>query len=65
MDKYVIVRPDNVALNLIAWDGITEFDYGADVGNFLVKFLPGMTYNPGWIWNGSDFVDPNPPEPEA
>lgn len=59
MDKYVIVSPDNVALNLVVWDGVTDFDYGADVGNFLVQLLPGMTYNPGWIWNGQDFVDPN------
>ena len=63
MDGYVIVSPENIALNCVAWDGVTPFDYGQEIGNFLVYLEPGMAWGIGWIWDGTQFVDPNPPPP--
>lgn len=55
---YAIVGPDNKALNFILWDGVTEFDYGQDQGNYLVLIPPGSRYGFGWEWNGTEFIEP-------
>jgi hypothetical protein len=31
-------------------------------GSFLVEILDGVMCDIGWIWDGSIFINPNPPE---
>lgn len=33
-------------------------------GTFLVEVLNGVVCNIGWTWDGTNFINPNPPEPE-
>jgi hypothetical protein len=61
MDKrYAVIGPDNKAINFILWDGVTQFDCGK--GNSLVLIEGVERYGFGWVWDGSKFIDPNPPE---
>lgn len=55
---YAIVGPDHKAINFILWDGVSEYNYGQDQGNYIVLIPEGTSYNFGWEWNGSEFVNP-------
>lgn len=68
MDKrYALIGPDNKAINFITWDGVTEFDYGQNEGNYLVPLDDVERYGFGWTWNGSSFDEPviSLPVPES
>ena len=56
---YAIIGPDNKALNFVLWDGVSEYDYGKDQGNYIVPISDGSRYGFGWDWNGTEFVDPS------
>lgn len=62
---YAIVGPDHKAINFVLWDGVSDYDYGQDQGNYIVLIPEGSRYGFGWDWNGSEFVNPNPPEEPA
>lgn len=57
---YAIVGPDNRAINFITWNGISYFDYGQSIGNYLVPLEGIDSYGFGWIWNGTEFINPDP-----
>lgn len=57
---YAVVNRDNVAINFIVWDGVSQFDYGQDRGNYLVSLDGVETYGIGWVWDGSQFINPTP-----
>lgn len=58
--RYVIIGPDNKVINAVAWDGESAFDYGQNEGNQIVS-VENKHYNLGWIWDGENFINPNPP----
>lgn len=66
-NRYAIVGPDNKAINFIAWDGVTEYDYGAADGNYLVTLDDTMAYGIGWLYDAATntFIDPNPVPPDG
>lgn len=35
------------------------------IGCELVEIMNEQPCDIGWFWNGTDFIDPNPPEPEV
>lgn len=53
---YAIINSDNIALNFVLWDGLTEFDPGE--GMTLVPVPEDTRYGFGWVWNGTEFVPP-------
>lgn len=57
---YAILGPDNKAINFVLWDGVSDCDYGQDMGNTIVLIPEGSRYGFGWEWNGSEFIDPTP-----
>lgn len=50
---------DNVVINVIMADPAVDI---APDGAFLVEIKDGVMCDIGWIWNGSIFINPNPPE---
>lgn len=57
---YAIIGSDNKAINFVLWDGVSEYYYGQDQGNYIVLIPEGASYGFGWEWNGSEFVNPSP-----
>lgn len=48
---------DSVVINVIVADpGIA-----APEACFLIEVLPELPCGIGWMWNGTEFIDPNPP----
>lgn len=70
-NAYAIVSRDNVVLNLIAWDGVSPFDYGQGEGCFTVPLAGKAGYGIGWLYDpdAQSFTDitvpPPPPVPEV
>lgn len=62
---YAIINSNNIAINFIAWDGVSPYDPGA--GNSIVPIYEGVQYGPGWIYDPvtETFTNPNPPPPEG
>ena len=58
---YAVVSIDDKAKNFIMWDGVTT--PALPEGCRLVLIPPNTTYGYDWIWNGSVFVEPEPPPP--
>lgn len=57
--SYAIVSvATNVCINIIVWNSITE--YTPPDGTFMVL---AENASIGWVWNGTELVDPNVPEP--
>lgn len=57
MSNCAVVRSsDNVVENKI----VAEPTDLAPVGTYLVLIPDGVMCDIGWIWNGTDFIDPNP-----
>lgn len=54
--RCAVVNEDNVVENVI----VAELDDPAPVGCVLIEITDRC--NPGWIWDGTTFIDPNPPE---
>jgi hypothetical protein len=52
---------DNVVTNVIMADPNVD---PAPYDTFLVGIQDGVMCDIGWIWDGSTFINPNPPEPE-
>lgn len=50
---------DNVVINIIMAD--PNVDPAPD-GTFLVGIQDGVECDIGWIWDGTTFINPNPPE---
>lgn len=62
--KYAIIDANNIAVNFIAWDGVSPYNPGE--GLFIVEFDDTVSYNFGWIYDPitKQFSDPNPPPAE-
>ena len=59
MENYAIIdAATNICINVIVWDGVSP--YTPPDGTFLVPAGDGGI---GWIWDGTQLVDPNPPPP--
>jgi hypothetical protein len=54
--RWAVIR-DGVVANIIIWDGVTEFDHGADQ---LVSIdAPDRAMvGPRWTWDGVAFAPP-------
>lgn len=59
---YAIIGPDNKAINFVLWDGVSDYDYGQGEGNSIVLIPEGSRYGFDWEWDGTQFIDPMPPE---
>lgn len=55
----VVQYSDNVVVNKIVAE-ITDLAPG---GCFLIK-IDGVMCDIGWVWNGIEFINPNPPSGE-
>lgn len=61
MSNCAVVRlSDNVVINKI----VAEPTDLAPDGTQLILIADGVMCDIGWIWNGTDFVDPNSPAVE-
>jgi hypothetical protein len=56
--RYAQVNADGLVVNMVLWDGETQFD-----SEFLLVKAPDEA-NIGWGWDGNDWVIPEPPTPE-
>jgi hypothetical protein len=54
--KYALLNSDNFVLNCIEWDGESPYDPGD------AELIPadGLYVGPGFTWNGSTFIPPQP-----
>lgn len=58
MSNCAVVRlTDNIVINKIVAD---PADLAPD-GTQLILIPEGVMCDMGWIWNGTDFINPNPP----
>jgi hypothetical protein len=62
-NRYAVIDENNVAVNFILWDGVSEYNPGE--GLRCVP-LVAERYEFGWVYNPADgsFTNPNPPAPE-
>lgn len=58
---YAIVD-NGVVINTAWWDGVTEWE--PDVG-VAVLVPEGLYFNIGWLYDGTNFIDPNPDVPPS
>ena len=56
----VIRNEDNVVDNLILGDETTP----APLDHYLIEITEDLWANIGFIWDGTQFIDPNPPVEE-
>lgn len=62
MANLAVVRiDDNIVINMI----VAEPSDPAYEGTYFVEILDGVMCDIGWLWNGSVFIDPNPPAEEV
>jgi len=57
----VVQLSDSVVVNMI----IAEPTDPAPEGCELILVPPDMPCGIGWVWNGTNFIDPNPPTQES
>lgn len=66
--KYAVVNADGLVVNVVLWDGTSEFDagdgmtlvelpYRMDVDDDGVEFRQYLA-GPGWTYDGSDWTAP-------
>lgn len=53
----VVQSSDNVVINKI----VAELTDLAPIETYLVLIPDGIMCDIGWVWNGVEFVNPNPP----
>lgn len=53
----VVQSSDNVVINKI----VAELTDLSPEGTYLVLISDGVMCDMGWTWNGTEFVNPNPP----
>lgn len=61
--KYAIIK-DGVVTNMIVWDGVSEYDYGASDGVLALKLNDDEQVGPGYLYDGKIFTAPPPTEEE-
>lgn len=71
--KYALVDVDGLVVNVVLWDGVSEFDAGAGMSLVSLPFEmatddDGVEYRqylagPGWTFDGTDWIAP-PPDPD-
>jgi len=55
METWAIIdSTTNICINLIIWDGVSP--YAPPPGTFMEPAGDGQI---GWVWNGTELVDPN------
>ena len=59
-NRYAIINASKEAINFVGWDGVSDFDYGQDLGYEIILIPADVSYGYGWIWNGTEFIDPTP-----
>ena len=60
MGNYVMIE-GNIAINIIVADDKEETE--SVLNCTLVELTEGLEYQIGWIWDGTQFTDPNLEEP--
>lgn len=61
MSRCAVVNiSDNTVVNVI----VAEVTDLAPDGTFLVELQDGVGVNMGYVWDGGQFIDPNPPVEE-
>lgn len=58
MTAAVIDLATNIVVNKIVADAATDL---APDGTFLVNVQEGVMCDIGWLWDGQNFIDQNPP----
>ena len=61
MILYAIIDGNNAAVNFVESDGPLGY---IPPGCTAVEIPAGASYGYGWIWNGTNFVNPEPPPSE-
>jgi hypothetical protein len=57
MEKnYALIR-NGVVYNIIVWDGVSEYDHGAEQA-----VLINSAIQVGFLYRDGQFIDPNPPK---
>lgn len=57
MARYAVIRnEDNVVDNLILGDETTP----PPLDHYLVEITENLWADMGWVWDGSQFINPNP-----
>lgn len=54
----VVQNDTNLVINKIVADAATDL---APNGTYLVDIPDGTMCDMGWLWDGANFVNPNPP----
>lgn len=54
---YAILDSNDIALNFISWDGVSNYDYGASIGNKIIEIPEGVQYGFGWKYVNGEFVE--------
>ena len=60
MSIYAVVQ-NGLVVNVIEWDGITDYDPGEGLELVLAE---GRGVSIGYAWNGENFIAPAEPDPE-
>jgi len=60
MGKYIMIE-GGIATNIIVADNKEETE--SLFGCTLIDLTNDINYQIGWIWDGTNFTDPNPEEP--
>jgi hypothetical protein len=59
---WILIDANSTIANVIEYDGASE--YTPPEGQTLVNYQGAVQVSPGFHWNGTDPVPPNPPKPE-
>jgi hypothetical protein len=72
--KYAVVNTDGLVVNVVNWDGVTEFDAGDGVTLVDLPYQMATDDNgvefrqyfagPGWTYDGTNWIAPPPVEDE-
>jgi hypothetical protein len=54
MNNYAIIDANGNVLNIIVWDGVSEYNPGT--GLQLIQISEGQTVNIGDVYNGTEFI---------
>lgn len=57
MKRWAVIS-DGIVRNIIAWDGVSEWS-PPNIEDIVIE-IEDKPVSIGWIYNGSEFIDPNP-----
>jgi hypothetical protein len=59
MANYAIVDSNNIVVNVITWDGVSNWSPPVNTQLILITDITGSV-SPKWTWNGTIFINLQP-----